>query len=109
MMLIAAAVFVVTYAFIISDRVNKTMVALMGAGLMVPLAGDRHPRRVLLPGDRNRLELERRNAVRCNVSHSFWLGISPRGVADLIFGLILKVGVEPVHVRVSEQVGRGRL
>src|SRR5262249_11365625 len=29
-------------------------------------------------------------------------------VLDLIFGLILKAGVEPVHVRVSEQVGRER-
>jgi Na+/H+ antiporter NhaD/arsenite permease-like protein len=37
MMLIAVAVFVVAYAFIISDRVNKTMVALVGAGLMVLL------------------------------------------------------------------------
>ena len=27
---------------------------------------------------------------------------------DLIFGLILKSGVEPVHIRVSEQVGRER-
>jgi Na+/H+ antiporter NhaD/arsenite permease-like protein len=37
MMLVAAAVFVVAYAFIISERFNKTVVALMGAGLMVLL------------------------------------------------------------------------
>lgn len=37
MMLVAAAVFVVAYAFIISDRFNKTVVALVGAGLMVLL------------------------------------------------------------------------
>ncbi|HZE18264.1 MAG TPA: SLC13 family permease, partial [Mycobacterium sp.] len=37
MMLIAIAVFVVAYAFIISERVNKTVVALMGAGFMVLL------------------------------------------------------------------------
>ena len=37
MMLVAAAVFVVAYAFIISERVNKTVVALMGAGFMVLL------------------------------------------------------------------------
>jgi Na+/H+ antiporter NhaD/arsenite permease-like protein len=37
MMLIAVAVFVFAYAVIISDRVNKTMVALVGAGLMVLL------------------------------------------------------------------------
>ena len=51
MMLVALAVFVLAYAFIISDRVNKTMVALMGAGLTIPLPGDRFPRRVLLPSE----------------------------------------------------------
>ena len=28
--------------------------------------------------------------------------------ADLILGLILKTGVKPVHIRVSEEVGRER-
>ncbi|MBS4730029.1 ArsB/NhaD family transporter [Mycobacterium sp. SM1] len=37
MMLYAAAVFVVAYALIISERFNKTTVALVGAGLMVLL------------------------------------------------------------------------
>jgi Na+/H+ antiporter NhaD/arsenite permease-like protein len=37
MMLIAVAVFVVAYALIVSERVNKTVVALVGAGLIVLL------------------------------------------------------------------------
>lgn len=37
MMYYAIAVFVVAYAFIISERFNKTTVALIGAGLMVCL------------------------------------------------------------------------
>ena len=37
MALIAIAVFVVAYAFIASDRVNKTLVALIGAGIVIVL------------------------------------------------------------------------
>src|ERR1700743_65296 len=37
MMYLAVAIFVVSYAFIISERFNKTTVALVGAGLMILL------------------------------------------------------------------------
>ena len=39
MMFLAVAIFVVSYAFIISERFNKTTVALVGAGLMILLFG----------------------------------------------------------------------
>ena len=51
----AITVFVLAYAFIISERFNKTTVALVGAGLMVLPAGDGLPDVVLLRGQRNRL------------------------------------------------------
>ena len=37
MMYLAVAIFVASYAFIISERFNKTTVALVGAGLMILL------------------------------------------------------------------------
>ena len=40
MSLIAIVVFVVAYALIASDRVNKTLVALAGAAIVVLLADD---------------------------------------------------------------------
>ena len=52
---IAITVFVVAYALIASDRINKTLVALSGAAIVLALGIVDSARRVLLPRDRNRL------------------------------------------------------
>ncbi len=40
MSVVAVVVFLVAYVLIASDRVNKTLVALAGAAIVVDLAGD---------------------------------------------------------------------
>ena len=49
MTVLAITVFVVAYALIASDRINKTLVALVGAAIVVAAWGPRCGRCFLLP------------------------------------------------------------